>query len=180
MATLFFPDNTVLVNFAHINRISLLERLANGNGAWCATVAQECSQSAKVPELSALAQVPTVFGRPLFPTPAELVDIYTLREQMAGPGDERHKHLGEAETITIITSRNLKGFFVTDDRDAAKAAKAANVSVIDTWYLIKTAVKIGDITADEAWADTQTLIARKRGYPPCPRGRSAFDNWLKP
>jgi hypothetical protein len=27
-----FPDNTALINFAIINRMDLLERLANGNG----------------------------------------------------------------------------------------------------------------------------------------------------
>jgi hypothetical protein len=53
MAVLMFPDNTVLINFAIINRMDLLERLANGNGRWCATVAIECAESAKRPELAA-------------------------------------------------------------------------------------------------------------------------------
>ncbi|WP_322749828.1 MULTISPECIES: hypothetical protein [unclassified Frankia] len=55
MAVLLFPDNTVLINFAIINRMDLLERLANGNGHWCATVASECDSSAQRPGLSALA-----------------------------------------------------------------------------------------------------------------------------
>jgi len=29
-----FPDNTVLTNFALINRMDLLRRLANGKGRW--------------------------------------------------------------------------------------------------------------------------------------------------
>src|SRR5258708_39873638 len=46
-----FPDNTVLSNFAIINRIDLLSRLANGNGRWCATggVARRCHGSAVGP-----------------------------------------------------------------------------------------------------------------------------------
>jgi hypothetical protein len=49
MTVLVFPDNTVLVNFALISRMDLLERLANGHGAWCGTVAAECRTSAKIP-----------------------------------------------------------------------------------------------------------------------------------
>lgn len=47
-----FPDNTVLINFALINRMDLLNRLANGNGRWCATVAAECAESARHPHLT--------------------------------------------------------------------------------------------------------------------------------
>jgi hypothetical protein len=51
-----FPDNTALINFALINRMDLLGRLANGNGRWCATVATECEESAKRPGLAALGR----------------------------------------------------------------------------------------------------------------------------
>jgi hypothetical protein len=51
---LMVPDNTVLINFAIINRMDLLARLANNNGKWCATVASECAESANRPELPAL------------------------------------------------------------------------------------------------------------------------------
>lgn len=44
MTVLTVPDNTVLINFALINRMDLLSRLANGNGRWCATVATECAE----------------------------------------------------------------------------------------------------------------------------------------
>ncbi|AEH08929.1 hypothetical protein FsymDg_1462 [Candidatus Protofrankia datiscae] len=54
MAVLLFPDNTVLINFAILNRMDLLGRLANGNGRWCATVAAECDASAQQPGLAAL------------------------------------------------------------------------------------------------------------------------------
>ena len=57
MASLMFPDNTVLINLAIINRMDLLEKLANGNGQWCATVAGECAESAAYPGLSALLQL---------------------------------------------------------------------------------------------------------------------------
>jgi hypothetical protein len=105
-----FPDNTVLINFAIINRMDLLEKLANGNGQWCATVAGECSESAKYPGLAALSAAEDIFGEPLYPDPAEHQDVQVLRNRLASPGDPPTKHLGEAETVAIITRRRLSCF----------------------------------------------------------------------
>jgi len=87
MASLMFPDNTVLVNFAIINRMNLLAKLANGNGQWCATVAGECAESARYPGLAALSAAEEIFGEPLYPDPAEHQDVLVLRNQLARPGD---------------------------------------------------------------------------------------------
>lgn len=68
-----FPDNTI------INRMNLLEKLANGNGQWCATVASECAESAGYPGLAALSAAEDIFGEPLYPNPAEHQDVQVLR-----------------------------------------------------------------------------------------------------
>jgi hypothetical protein len=109
-----FPDNTVLINFAIINRMDLLKKLANGNGQWCATVASECAESAGYPGLAALTAAEDIFGEPLYPNPAEHQDVQVLRNQLASPGDPPTKHLGEAETVAIITRRRLSCFLVTE------------------------------------------------------------------
>jgi hypothetical protein len=90
-----FPHNTVLINFAIINRMDLLEKLANGNGQWCATVAGECAESAGYPGLAALSAAEDIFGEPLYPNPAEHQDVQVLRNQLASPGDPPTKHLGD-------------------------------------------------------------------------------------
>lgn len=115
MAILLFPDNTVLINFAIINRMDLLERLANGNGRWCATVASECGLSAREPDLGPLAVAGAVFGSPWFPDAAEHQDARLLRQELASPGDHPHQHLGEAETLSIMIRRGVQGFFATPD-----------------------------------------------------------------
>lgn len=83
---LLFPDNTVLINFALISRMDLLERLANGNGRWCASVAAECRKSSHYEALGALAQAAAIFGEPLYPDKAELQDMLTLRAELEAPG----------------------------------------------------------------------------------------------
>jgi predicted nucleic acid-binding protein len=172
-----FPDNTALINFALINRMDLLGRLANGNGRWCATVATECEESAKRPGLAALGGAGGIFGQPVFPNQAELHDIHVLRDQLASPGDRPTQHLGAAETIAIIVRRQLSCFFASDDRSAARLAARNSIRVVGTWHLLKVAHRIEWIDADTFWGYVRTLEGHGRGAPPGVWDRSSFDKW---
>jgi predicted nucleic acid-binding protein len=178
VTVLVFPDNTVLINFAIINRMDLLSRLANGNGRWCATVATECAESARRPDLAALDGAREIFGEPLFPDAAELQDVRVLRDELAVPGDRPSKHLGEAETIAIIVRRQLVCIFVTDDRDAARLATRKGVRAVDTWLLLRVAHRQSWLDADTLWGYVQTLQGQGRRPPPEARDRPSFDKWL--
>jgi predicted nucleic acid-binding protein len=178
MTALMFPDNTALINFAIINRVDLLERLANGNGQWCATVATECAESATRPGLAALNGAQAIFGEPLTPDQAEHQDTRILRDQLASPGDRPTQHLGEAETVAIIVRRQLSCFFVTDDRRAAQLATQNGISVVSTWHLLKVAHRAALLDADTLWGYIQTLEAHERGVPPGVWDRPSFDMWL--
>jgi predicted nucleic acid-binding protein len=149
--SLFFPDNTVLINFAVIGRVDLLEKLANGNGRWCLSVSQECAKSARVDGLAALNGVRDFLGEPLEPTPAELLTTRMVRDSMAAPGDQPTKHLGEAETIAIVTSRDLQSttVFVSDDSGALIHAEAHGLMIADTWDLLALAERVGMTSAEE-------------------------------
>lgn len=179
MTILLFPDNTVLINFAMLNRMDLLGSLANGNGRWCATVAAECANSTGIVGLGALVDAPSLFGEPLRPDRAELQDAYILRDELAQPGDPRYKHLGEAETVAIMQRRQLHGFFVTDDNDARRMATRHGVGVTTTWTLLKMAWKMGRVDPDTLWGYVQTLGRQSRGTPPGVTDRSTFDKWLQ-
>jgi len=179
MTQLLFPDNTVLVNFALINRMDLLERVVNGNGRWCATVASECERSAQEPGLEAMSLAAHIFGDPLYPeTGAEHLDVQALRRELAQPGDAAYKHLGEAETLAIMSRRLIEGFFVTDDGDATRLAQNSGVKVISTWDLLRLGVRCHFVDSDSAWGYVQTLRSNRRGVPPCVSDRASFDIWL--
>jgi predicted nucleic acid-binding protein len=178
MGVLLFPDNTVLINFAIISRMDLLERLANGNGRWCATVASECEASARQPGLGALTDAEAIFGAPWYPEGAEYLDTYILREELSSPGDSPRKHLGEAETLAIMLRRHVNGFFVTDDRDAIRLASRNGVTVVTTWRLLLAASRQAWVDADTLWGYVQTLRRSKRGGPPGVSDRASFDKWL--
>ena len=173
-----FPDNTVLINFALINRMDLLHRLANGKGRWCASVASECRNSAKRPDLAALDDAEEIFGEPLYPDQAELQDAQALRSLLAAPGDPRIRHLGEAETVAIAVRRQLDCIFITDDQAAARLAANKGISVASTWGLLRMAHRVGWVDADTFWGYVQTLAGQERGRPPGVHDRPSFDKWL--
>jgi hypothetical protein len=177
---LLFPDNTVLVNFALINRMDLLERLANGRGRWCATVADECARSAQEPGLGAMTIAWDIFGAPWYPeSGAERLDVQGLRLELSQPGDPAHKHLGEAETLAIMIRRDVDGYFVTDDGDAVRLARTKGVPVVSTWDLLRMAARCQFVDGAALWGYVQTLRVEKRGGPPGVSDRNSFDAWLK-
>lgn len=181
MTALLFPDNTVLVNFALTHRMDLFEQAAGGGrGRWCGTVAKECVLSARLPGLEDLGRVPDILGTPLYPeTGAERLEVHHLRTELATPGDRPTDHLGEAETLAIITCRpDMTAFFVTDDRGAARLARTREVQTITTWELLRILLRRTRIAEDEARVFVQTLHTARRALP---RGcRTEHDVWRWP
>jgi len=178
VSQLLFSDNTVLVNFALINRMDLLGRLVNGRGRWSASVASECERSAQEPGLGAMKIAWEIFGAPWYPeSGAELLDVQVLRLELAQPGDSAHTHLGEAETLAIMIRRDVDGFFVTDDGDATRLARKHGVPVVSTWDLLHLAGRCAFVDGDALWGYIQTLRAEKRGGPRGVSDRESFDAW---
>lgn len=177
-SSLFFPDNTVLNNFAIIHLMDELGLLIGGRGCWCATVAGECAKGAAKPGLEEMAKAPGIFGDALYPAGAEFSDTQIIRERMLKPGDADAAHLGEAETIAIITRRQLTGFFVTDDRDAGREAKAEGIKVVTTWDILRLMVRGGKIAVGDFHAHADTLAKAKRGGPPGWPNKTAVEYWL--
>ena len=179
MSTLLFPDNTVLVNFGHLNRLDLLERIANGNGRWCATVATECAQSARLPGLGALRGAAAIFGQPLMPeSGVEYLDVLMFRRELARPGDGRHRHLGEAETLAIMKRRAIRGVFVTDDRDATRLARRHGCPTATTWDLLRLARRTALTDTATLRGYVRTLETLGRGRPPGAHDRLTLEAWL--
>jgi len=176
MTTILFPDNTVLINFALLNRVDILDRIMRGQGRWCAAVSDECAQSAKEVGLEAMAAYPAILGSPLFPaTPAEHLEVRLLRDRLVGPGDGPTRHLGEAETVAIISGRQIDAVFATDDRDARMLADMRGITTYTTWDLLRLAGKVKLVDPDTLWGYVLTLRARARGNPPGVHDRRSFD-----
>ncbi|AXE37572.1 hypothetical protein JS278_00375 [Acidipropionibacterium virtanenii] len=174
MPGLFFPDNTVLVNFTYIHRHDLLEWFLKGRGTWTIAIARECAKSSREPDLQDMARWNGLLPSPLTPTASEIVDARTIAEQMRKPGEtDPAKNMGEAETIAVITRRELEAVFLTDDHGAARRASVEPlIHVASTTKVLALAEVVGHITHLEARQCLATLqdLGRVLGNPPSIRG----------
>lgn len=179
-----FPDNTVLINFATIGRMDLLEQLVGARGRWCLTVSQECDESAGYPGLSEMRQAHRIFGEPLMPeTGREHEATRRYRDRLRTPGQEAsaRKNLGEAETLAIIECRSYtSAVLVTDDTAVQRLdLGAGGPQVTGTWGLLKLAHRAARVSAEELWVYAKTLAEHGRHRPPTDiYDRLLFDDWL--
>jgi hypothetical protein len=151
----WFPDNTVLCNFAAVKRLDLLESVRAGRGRWTATVAYEATASTRF--LPALAEVPRRgwLGDPVEVTePSDIRKINRIRRAAFGGTDDAPlQHLGEAETCFVIREwAEFRGsFWLSDDREAVRYARFQGIVTYETVDLMSMAVTDGDITAKKAF-----------------------------
>ena len=156
MTTFLFPDNTVLCNFAAVERLDLLAAVLNGRGRWTAAVAFEASQSARV--LPCLGRVPAEgwLGDPIEITADRDVQrVDRVRRAVFGGADDAPlQHLGEAETCFVIKewAQFAGSWWISDDRDALRYARFQGITIYETVDLMSMAVANGDITSGQGFA----------------------------
>ena len=101
MSTFLFPDNTVLCNFAAVERLDLLQAVLNGRGRWTAAVAYETSKSTRfLPALTSLATGGWLEEPIEITADADVQHVNRVRRAVfGGTDDEPLKHLGEARDL---------------------------------------------------------------------------------
>lgn len=155
MAEHLFPDNTVLCNFAAVDRLDLLRSVLGGRGTWTEAVAYEASMSARwLPPLRALPSEGWVHEPIEINDPADIRKVARIRRVVFGGTDsEPLKHLGEAQTCYVI--KNWPDFagawWISDDRDAIRHAKFQKITTLETVDLMNIAVIDGEISAADAY-----------------------------
>ena len=150
----WFPDNTVLCNFAAVDRLPLLEKVLDGRGRWSEAVAREARLSARhLPPLTGLVERGSL-GEPIEITDTDVRgEVERLRRAVFG-GDRRRptQHLGEAETLALITKAPefRRSVWISDDRDAARYARRRGVTTLETYDLVAAAAHERLLTPAEA------------------------------
>jgi hypothetical protein len=155
MTESLFPDNTVLCNFAAVDRLDLLKSALNGRGKWTEAVAYEASRSMRMlPALRGLAESGWL------EEPIEIADdsdvraVERIRRAVFGGNEGKPlQHLGEAQTCHVIL--NWGGFsgswWISDDREALRYARFQGITTRETIDLMSVAVVNGDIAARDGF-----------------------------
>ncbi|WP_152998187.1 hypothetical protein [Curtobacterium luteum] len=155
MQSFFFPDNTVFVNFAWVNKLDLLRAYLGERGHLVEAVAHEIGRSSNhVPNLASL-DVPTWFNQVVeFDEDNALKAIESIRKhRFGGKEDEPLKHLGESQTIYAITQiqEYKSSVFVTDDQAAYTLAKNLGCVAEDTVGVLRRLCANQEITGQDAF-----------------------------
>lgn len=155
MTEYLFPDNTVLCNFAAVDRLDLLKAVLDGRGRWTEAVADEARRSARV--LPALRALP---GSGWLDEPIETADegdvlaIERIRRAVFGGTEaEPLRHLGEAQTCHLILNcASFAGsWWISDDKEALRYARHQRITTRETLDLMNIAVVNGEISAHEGY-----------------------------
>jgi hypothetical protein len=157
-----FPDNTVLCNFAAVERLDLLQTVLNGRGRWTAAVAYEASNSARfLPALTAIATGGWLDEPIEITADKDIQQVNRVRRAVfGGTDDEPLKHLGEAETCFVIKEWGTfaGSWWISDDREALRYARFQGIATYETVDLMGIAVADGDI-ADKTAFDLMRRMA---------------------
>ena len=167
MAPLVFPDNTVLCNFAAVNRLDLLSGWLRGRGRWVSAVAHELDQSSKAwPDLVDVRREGWL-GEPIeVDDEASIGRIEVIRRVVFGGTSTRPlQHLGEAQTCFLLSESSdfIGAWWITDDEDAYEYAVARRVPSYRTVDVMRHIVADGDLTAVAAHSLMQLMAERDRG-----------------
>jgi predicted nucleic acid-binding protein len=129
-------DNTVLSNFATVNRPELVMRLWPGQVYTTAAVVSEYRSGVRTRSLPALAwtDLPTV----------------DLTEEEASFGDTLPPRLRPGERTCIAVAMHRDSGLATDDRDAREVAQRLGVRVTGTLGILVLAVEQHELTLDQA------------------------------
>ncbi len=164
MSTFLFPDNTVLCNFAAVERLDLLQAVLNGRGRWTAAVAYETSKSTRfLPALTSLATGGWLEEPIEITADADVQHVNRVRRAVfGGTDDEPLKHLGEAETCFVIKewAAFAGSWWISDDREALRYARFQGITTYETIDLVSMAVADGDVTDKQAF-DVMVLMSDK-------------------
>jgi len=163
VATLLFPDNTVICNFAAVDRIDLFEALIGEHGRWTQAVEFEAKMSR-----SALPAVGQVIDGGLLGEPLEVADadaVGRIREAEFG-GDEMDplKHLGESETCYLLRHdiRFQDARWITDDRAAYDYAKRQGILTWDTLDCLQALVASCELSSVQAFGLVNEMVDLER------------------
>lgn len=159
-----FPDTSVAVNFAAVNRMDILITWLSGRGAFCDAVHREL--------LDWESALPPIV--PLIKTLGDPIELNRAEEERAervrvsafgGTSADPRQHLGEAYTLTLLTERaKYQGAaWISDDSSSRELAQYRGIQTYSTAEVLIDLVGHWEIPAAEALKIWQEIYDHPRG-----------------
>ena len=160
-----FPDTCLLINFAVVNRIDLIEKILHQKVHWPLAIFHEVQGFSKEPEYSDLSLLTIERDKIYEPTIFERVEIENLRMTMPKSNNYNKDNLGEAEVLIIAKNRFPPPHAVivlTEDANAITEAHKLKFNTFGSAQVLKLLVKMGSIDSEEALSVCKLMINSKR------------------
>ncbi|MFF9214261.1 MULTISPECIES: hypothetical protein [unclassified Streptomyces] len=160
MTSWWFPDNTVLCNFACVGALDLLQSILAGRGRWAQAVAFEAGRSARVYPSLARVETDGWLGEPLEIHDDEAGVVERVRvAAFGGSASEPLQHLGEAQTLHIIQRwpGYRESFWLSDDRAARDHARRLGITTLETRDVLAWGCSMGEVSHTEAYKLLQQM-----------------------
>lgn len=144
-----FPDTTVAVTFACVERTDLLISWLRNRGAQCEGIEKELRDWERT--FDSVAQLREALGTPIELTTDEELKALKVRVSVFGGTSAKPKqHLGEAMTLTLLERAEfMQATWVSDDRESREFAEFQGIRSIDTVEILKETIADGDLSLDE-------------------------------
>lgn len=161
MQPCLFPDNTVLINFAVIDRLDLLSLYLGDRGRIVEAVRYEVERSSsRIPNLAA-EDWGDWFGEPIrIVAENDIRAVELMRTARFGGSKSDHlQHLGESQTIHVVSQDpGFQGSLIlTDDKDAYRFASMRGILVRHTVEILRDLVGFQEITSQQAFELTVAI-----------------------
>ncbi|TCU83210.1 hypothetical protein EDF51_108167 [Curtobacterium sp. PhB25] len=155
MALHWFPDNSLICNFAAVDELDLLRASLHGAGRVVEAVAFEIERStAHVPNLARL-DLHDWFGPAIeFRDVVDQLQIEAVRTGRFGGSDEKPlEHLGESQTLHLLRTRAefAGSVWISEDGGSLRVAGRMGIVTRDTRAVLEELVAFGEVTAQRAY-----------------------------
>lgn len=172
-------DTVTLCHFAAVSRLNILEQRHSNRQEprWTRGVYEEIQKAADHTTYGTSVLQATWLGDPVIPTNMDTMQIALIRTALNPKENTPCDNLGEAESIHFAIK--LQGQFATDDNEAYEfaAIRLGSENVMDTIKILREAVAMYELTADDADQVSNDIEAAVRHLRPehrQPRGPSYF------
>lgn len=157
-----FPDNSVIVCFAHAGELDVLEQYLHGNGRVVEAVSREISDSSgRVPGLSGLDQQ-AWFGEPIpIVGKTNIRTVEGIRVAVFGGGKAQpREHLGESQTLHLLRTDDVyrDSIWLTEDREAFQFAQRQHITTRHSFGILCDMVGYLDLSIERAFEIAQHIL----------------------
>lgn len=161
-----FPDTSVAVTFAAVDRVDLLITWLGNRGSFCDAVWREMKNHAA--SKRSIDSLISQLGEPVELTEDEEENAEMVRRSKFGGSETAPtKHLGEAHTLVLLRRPvfSSSSTWISDDIASRELAEHQRIRVLDSVGVLIDLVGYSELAPEDALTLWEDMYEKQRGVP---------------